>query len=168
MWTATVGDPFHHPEKPAQVNCILGESARAIDPCGDAERPSRADAPVAVEQAVAFEEVGSGEHGVHRHHTPGEESESRGGEPTHRPFGKHAQALLDFLVSGQPGREDRQALLRAIEAGEQMDADLVAQKRIDPPFADLGRSVDHQLRVRDEQSGDIAADLDQRVEGRDV
>ena len=116
--------------------------------------------------APGLDEVGAAEHRVDRDHPAGEQPQPLVGEPADRIFGEHAEPFLHAFIVGEPGAEDGEALGGAVEAGEQMDADLVGEQRVDPLRRHPAVAGDHQFVARDEQPGDVVADLDSAVEAR--
>ena len=52
-------------------------------------------------------------------------------QPADRPFGEHAKPFLHAFIIGEAGAEDLEALRRAVEIGQQMDADLVRQQGVE-------------------------------------
>ena len=72
------------------------------------------------------------EHRVDRDHARREQPQAGPGQPADRPFGEHAEPFLDAFIAGEAGAEDGEALRRAVEVGQQVDADLMRQQRVEP------------------------------------
>ena len=68
---------------------------------------------------------------------------------------------------GEAGAEDAEALGAAIHVSEQVNADFVRQKRVEPVVGHARVGRDHQRTARDHQAcGEILAQFDPGVEGR--